>query len=357
MPMHVPTRAGTRVYLFRALAVGMVAGLGCRGEDQLSPEAGPAMNPHKTTAPTPPPPPPPPSSSASCTRKVNVSTVSALSSATSNALAGDCIIVAAGTYAVGVPSWSRSGTSSKPITVQGAGSATVFTLAGNGGMYVRGNYWRVRQLRVTNGLFGIQTERVNNVELDSLEVDNMQQQAINLRYGTNHTVVKNSKIHDTGKANPSWGEGVYIGGYASYGSSSPDYAADDNQVLNTTFGPNVRAEAIDISEGADRVIANGNRIDGTGTVYKYGQMNSLVGIRGTGHQFNDNVLSKGAPDGFMLYSGSATFRRNRIALYALTNYPSPMGIYRNGGTAIVGCDNIVTNIPAGGGAYNVKCTP
>jgi Right handed beta helix region len=355
--MHVPTRVCTTVTLVRALAVAMVAGLACRGEDQLSPDAGPAMNPHTTTAPTPPPP-TSLTSSVSCTRRVNVSTVSALSNATSNALAGDCIIVAAGTYAVGVPSWSRSGTATQPITLEGAGPTTVFTLGGNGGIYVRGSYWRVRKLRVTNGLFGIQTERVKYVELDSLEVDNMQQQAINLRYGTNHTIVKNSKIHDTGKANPSWGEGVYIGGYAYYGSSSPDLAADDNQVLRTAFGPYVRAEAIDISEGADRVIANGNTIDGTGTVYKYGQMNSLVGVRGTGHQFNDNVLSKGAPDGFMVYSGSATFHRNKIALYALTNYPSPMGIYRNGSsTVIVGCDNIVTNIPAGGAAYNVTCTP
>ncbi len=138
MPMHVPTRVCTRGNLFRALAVAMVAGVACRGEDQLSPEADPTMSPHTTTAPTPPPP-PPPSSSASCTRRVNVSTVSALSNATSNALAGDCIMVAAGTYAVGVPSWSTEWhLPPKPITVEGVGRDDGIHVGGNGGMVRQG---------------------------------------------------------------------------------------------------------------------------------------------------------------------------------------------------------------------------
>jgi hypothetical protein len=348
MPMLVPTPGSSRIVV-RALALSLVAAIACREEDQLSPNSEPPLSPHTVATAAP--------SSSGCTRKVSVSTVSALSSATSNALPGDCIYVAAGTYAVGVPRWTRSGTATQPIRLEGTGRTTVFTLGGLGGMYIRGNYWQVRKLRVTNGLFGIQTEGVKYVVLDSLEVDNTQMAAINLRYGTNHSVVKNSRIHDTGKATPWYGEGVYIGGYAYEGSSLPDDAADDNQVLNNVFGPYVRAEAIETAAGADRAIVTGNRIDGTGTVYKYGYMNSLIGIRGFGHQISNNVLSKGAPHGIDVYGGSATFRRNQIALYAQTNYPSPLGIDRSGGTVTVYCDNVVTNIPSGGAAYNVKCTP
>jgi hypothetical protein len=265
--------------------------------------------------------------------------------------------VAAGTYAVGVPKWTRSGTAARPITLEGAGSATVLTLGGNGGIYLRGNYWRVRRLRVTSGLFGIQTEGTKYVELDGLEVDNMLQAAINLRYGTHHSVVKNSRIHDTGKGTARYGDGVYIGGYAAYGSSAADNLADDNQVLTTTFGPNVRAEAIDISAGADRTTVRGNTIDGTGTKYEYAAVNSLIGVRGSGHEISDNVLRKGVPHGIAVYAGSATFRRNRISLQASTNYPAPLGIFRAAGTARVYCDNVVTDIPPKGRAYNVSCIP
>jgi hypothetical protein len=310
-----------------------------------------------TAAPAPPPPPPPPPPTSACARTVNVSTVSALSNATSGALPGDCIIVAPGSYSVGVPSWTRSGTAAQPITLQGAGSATVFNLGGNGGIYLRANHWHVRKLRVTNGFFGIQTEGASYVELDSLEVDNMQQAAINLRYGTNRSVVKNSKIHDTGKGTKRYGEGVYIGGYATPANAAPDYLADDNQVLYNTFGPNVTAEAIDLSDGADRLTAIGNTIDGTGTVYEYGAMNSLIGVRGVGHVFTDNVLAKGAPHGIVVYNGSAMFRRNRISLQGTTGYAAPLGINRAGGSATVYCDNSVTNIQSGGAAYNVTCTP
>ena len=65
--------------------------------------------------------------------------------------------------------------------------------------------------------------------------------------------------------------------------------------LDNRFGPNVRAEAVDIAEGADSVAMTGNTLDGTGTVSEYGFMNSLISVRGFGHQINDNVLSKGRP--------------------------------------------------------------
>jgi hypothetical protein len=259
--------------------------------------------------------------------------------------------LAAGTYALSTSSWARNASASAPIVLEGVGSATVLNLGGNGGIYVRGSYWQIRNLRITNGFHGIQTEGVTGVVLDGLEIDHVQQAAINLRYGTNKSVVRRSKIHDTGLGTKRYGEGVYIGGYASEGSSAPDNAADDNQVLDNTFGPNVTSEAIDISAGADRTTITGNTINGQGTVSEPGYMNSLIGVRGSGHMIADNVLSKGAPYGIDVYEGSATFRRNRISLQS-----SAMGIRRAGGTITVHCDNVVTEIQGGGSAYNVSCT-
>ena len=287
----------------------------------------------------------------SCARHVRVSTTSALSSALSAALPGDCIAMSAGTYSLNTVYVTRSGTAQSPITLRGEGSATVLTLGGSGGIYLRASHWQVRSLRITNGFFGIQTEGAANVELDSLEIDHMKQAAINLRYGTHHSTVRRSRIHDTGLGTARYGEGVYIGGYASAGSTAVDHLADDNQVIDNRFGPNVTAEAVDLSAGADRALIRGNVIDGTGTVSEYGAMNALIGVRGVGHQITDNVLAKGAPYGIDVYEGSATFRRNRISLQS-----SAVGIRRAGGTITVYCDNMVTEILQGGSAYSVSCT-
>lgn len=290
-------------------------------------------------------------SDESCARDVRVSTVSALNSALSAALPGDCIAMSAGTYSLNTVYLTRSGTAQAPITLRGQGSSTVLTLGGSGGIYLRASHWQVRSLRITNGFFGIQTEGAANVELDSLEIDHMKQAAINLRYGTHHSTVRRSRIHDTGLGTARYGEGVYIGGYASAGSTAADHLADDNQVLDNRFGPNVTAEAVDLSAGADRALIRGNVIDGTGTISEYGAMNALIGVRGVGHQITDNVLAKGAPYGIDVYEGSATFRRNRISLQS-----SAVGIRRAGGTITVYCDNAVTEIQQGGSAYSVPCT-
>jgi hypothetical protein len=293
----------------------------------------------------------------SCARRVNVSALFGLSAAIPMAQAGDCVVVAPGVYDLETPSWTNSGTAELPITLEGAGSNTVFTLGGNGGIYLRASHWRLRKVRVTNGFFGIQTEGGDDVALDSLEIDHLKQAAVNLRYGTHNSVVRHSYIHDTGEETARYGEGVYIGGYAAPGSSAADEAADNNRVLDSRFGPNVRAEAVDISEGADSVVISGDTLDGTGTVFELGYTNSLIAARGVGHQIDDNVLSKGAPNGIVVYAGSATFHRNRIALFNVWNYPAPLGIRQAGGMAAVYCDNLVTDIPPGGSSYDIPCAP
>jgi hypothetical protein len=281
-----------------------------------------------------------------------VRTVAQLTSAVNGARPGDCILAAEGNYALGTQRWAHSGTEAERITLEGAGPATIFTFGGDGGLHLLGSYWTIRRLRITNGFFGIQTEGAAYVELDSLEIDHLQQTAVNLFYGTNHTTVRRSKIHHTGQGTARYGEGVYIGGYAAPDDTAPDDAADDNRVLDNQFGPSVTAEAIDISLGADQVTATGNTIDGSGTVSENGFTNSLIGVRGVGHQITDNILSKGAPHGIDVYDGSATFRRNLIDLQT-----AGIGIRRVGGTITLDCDNAVTNIQSGGAASNVACTP
>lgn len=37
------------------------------------------------------------------------------------------------------------------------------------------------------------------------------QEAVHLRYGTTHSKLQYSRLHDTGLINPQYGEGIYIG--------------------------------------------------------------------------------------------------------------------------------------------------
>lgn len=289
---------------------------------------------------------------ASAARRVVVGSTAQLTAAISAAKPGDCIQATPGNYALGTEVWAHPGTEMQRITLEGSGPATVLTLGGNGGIRLRASYWTIRNLRVTSGFFGIQTEGVGYVDLDSLEIDNLRQAAVNLFYGTHHTTVRRSKIHDTGQGTARFGEGVYIGGNAAPDNSAPDSAADDNNVLDNQFGPNVTAEAVDISLGADRVTMTGNTLDGAGTVSESGFTSSLVAVRGIGHEIDDNRLSKGAPNGIDVYEGTATFRRNLIDLQS-----AGFGIRRVGGAIVLDCDNAVTNVQSGGAAYNVPCTP
>ncbi|MDP9226854.1 MAG: right-handed parallel beta-helix repeat-containing protein, partial [Actinomycetota bacterium] len=199
---------------------------------------------------------------SSCLRTVNASTVSEFTSALSHALPGDCILLAAGTYSLNSTlTIKRSGIADAPIVVQGAGSSTVIDV-NKRGVFVDASYFQLRRLRLTNfNTVGLWLRGVTGVVIDSVEVDHTLQEAVALKYGSHHNIVKNSLFHDTGILYPQYGEGISVGGKTRDGLAL-DFGATDNQVLNNHFGPNVRTAAVLASEGADRTLIRGNFFDG-----------------------------------------------------------------------------------------------
>ena len=198
----------------------------------------------------------PPTPSSTCLRTVSVTTVSGLTSALSQALPGDCILLAAGTYGVtaGTAHTSvglnitRSGTVAAPIIVQGLGSSTIIDL-NQRLMYVDASHIQLRRLRLTDfpGV-GLWLRGVTGVVIDSVEVDHTLQEAVALHYGSHHNIIKNSLFHDTGILAPSTARGSTSADRMQDGVTL-DVGATDNQVLNNHFGPNVRADAVDVKEG------------------------------------------------------------------------------------------------------------
>ncbi|HEU5108512.1 MAG TPA: hemagglutinin protein, partial [Micromonosporaceae bacterium] len=238
--------------------------------------------------------PPPPGG-----RVVNVATAAALTAALSDARAGDTIQLADGTYAGRFRLVGKRGTAQAPITVRGSRRAVL-----DGGEVSTGYGFELRDVAyvrlvgfaVTRSQKAVVTERATFSELDGLHLHHIGDEAVALRRDSTDNVVRNSLIEETGLFEPQYGEGVYIGTWnGSWQGGQPD-ASDRNQVLDNTFGPNVRAEHVDIKEGTSGGVVRGNRFEGRGLS---GQnfADSFIDAQGNDYVISDNVGSFTAGSG------------------------------------------------------------
>jgi hypothetical protein len=173
--------------------------------------------------------------------------------------------------------------------------------------------------------------------------------------------VKNSIFHDTGILRPEYGEGIYIGGWTKDGLSR-DFGVTDNQVLHNHFGPNVRAEGVDVKEGADRTLIRGNFFDGTGTAYINYQTTSLIAVIANSVTIDSNYMQNGDPHGVSFLKPAGTMSGNNatantidlrdIHNYGVNAYGFQFQLGTAGG-ATVRCDNVMRS----GKLSNVACTP
>ncbi len=121
---------------------------------------------------------------------------------------------------------------------------------------------RVSDLQVRTSLVGVLVESSAAIELVGLEVHDVGQEGIHIRYNSNDVLVADSIISLTGQRPGSddrfpyskYGEGVYIG----TGTGDPDYTRDvhirDNDISRTT------AEAIDIKPRTSDIVVEWNDI-------------------------------------------------------------------------------------------------
>jgi hypothetical protein len=302
-----------------------------------------------------------------CFRTVNVANVSGLRSAIANAAPGDCINVASGTYNMGGVNLNvnRNGQAAKPITIRGGGASnTVINMGAPANIIFTADYVHVRKLRFTNiGNMGFWMAGAHHNVLDSLEIDHTQQQLIGLKEYSHNNVIKNSRFHDSGLKWPQYGEGVYVGGRRSDGS--PMRGVFRNQILNNRFGPNVRAEAVDIKGLADSTIVRDNFIDGTGTRWMPDNgLATLIAVTSNRNTIDGNSIRYGNPRAITFYAWSGQtmagnlVANNTIDLRNIHNVPFTVyaiDLTRNTfpPRTIVKCSNVVTN----GVFSNVSCTP
>ena len=237
-------------------------------------------------------------------RIIDVSNAGALQRALEGARPGDVIRLADGTY-TGRFSAATSGTRAAPITLQGSRRAVLDGDGVKGGyaFHLTADYWVLRGFSITNAQKGLMADAANHNLIDGLAVFHIGDEAIHFRSFSTRNTVQNCVIHDTGLRRPKFGEGVYLGSAVSnwrkHSNGNPD-ASDFNRVLNNRFGPNVRAEAIDIKEGSRGGEIRGNVFDGRGMSGE-NYADSWVDVKGNSYLIAENRGSRATRDGFQTH--------------------------------------------------------
>lgn len=241
---------------------------------------------------------------------IPVTTADELKQALQDVQPGQTIQLADGVYADEFET-TISGTATQPITLQGSAQAILDrgAIQGGYGFHLdQANYWILSGFTIRNAAKGVMLDHASYNILDGLHIDTIGQEAVHFRTCSSSNILQHSEIRNTGVITPGYGEGVYIGSDAN---SWPNYSCDGdgrdkshfNQILNNTFGPDVRAEAIDVKEGTIGGKIIGNYFDATG-LSGDNYADSWVDIKGNGYAVGHNNGRRG--DNSSLYHGFET---------------------------------------------------
>jgi hypothetical protein len=300
--------------------------------------------------------PPAPLTSGGCQgpfdRLVQVANAAQLQLALTSARAGDRIAMADGRY-IGQFKITASGRADRRITLCGSRAAVL-----DGGTTVTGyvlghvaSYWDLRGFTVTNGQKGVMLDRASFNVLDSLEVHTIGDEAVHFRSASTNNVISNSVIHDTGRRDRRFGEGVYIGSASNnwcvYSGCNPD-ASDNNRVEGNTISATT-ADAVDIKEGTSGGSVVGNWFDGTGS-----DALSWVDVKGNGWRISANHGRQARRDGFLVSLAAAGWGTGNAFTQNVAEVNGPGYGFRLLTGNTLACDNVVSGARLG--VSNMACT-
>jgi len=263
------------------------------GELTATPAATSTPTPVATLKPT-------PASAPSVGRTISCSNTTEVQNALKTAKPGDTIIIKSGTYTgnkstsgnIGAYFYSgESGTADAHITIKSESASSPAILQGTAMsslyvLYITGDYWDVKDLKITNAKKGVMLDNSSYTTLYNCEVYGIGEEAIHLRDGSSYCVIESCNVHDAGLLSPSYGEGIYVG---SDGGKWSTFAkeCDYNNIKNCTFG-NCKAEPIDIKEGTTGTIIDGCIFDGTG-ISGANSADSFMDVKGNNGIIKNNI--------------------------------------------------------------------
>jgi hypothetical protein len=248
---------------------------------------------------------------------VDVSTTAQLQTALANAAPGQTIKLAAGTYHGSFVA-QKAGTAAKPITLTGPRTAVLVNDgpagdppdcpapasgydSGYGLWLYNAPYWNLTGFTVTESKKGVVVDNSNHTTIDGVYVHHVDEEAVHFRKSSADSVLRDSKITDTGLVQKGYGEGVYIGSansnWGCHGNSGGVDRGDRVQVIGNRIGPNIAAEPIDVKEGTFNGVIRGNTFDGQG-ISGENSADSWIDVKGIGYTIEDNTASFTKPGTF-----------------------------------------------------------
>lgn len=271
-----------------------------------------------------------------------VATSAQLQQAIAAARPGDTIRLAAGRYAA-VAISDRSGTAQAPITLIGPPEAVIDGGSATGGYALHlqdAGFWQLSGVTVTGGGKGVVVDHGQHNLLDSLDIGRTGDEAVHVRASSSDNTLQRSTVHDTGLAQPGFGEGVYLGSarsnWPSVSAGQPDLSMR-NRIVDNTFRA-ITAENVDVKEATAGALITGNRFDGS-AISGANYADSVVDVKGYDNSVTDNLTT-----------GTSAALRTIISTHVITT------------PATSGCGNTITGntvqgaVPAGGlVAVDPKC--
>ena len=304
---------------------------------------------------------------------ISVSTSAQLLAALKAVQPGDTISLADGSYS-GTFIGTTSGTASAPITLTGSSAAILSNGDKSGdigsgyGFHLEASYWKVTGFSIDNSAKGIVVDGGNHDVLDGLTVHHIGDEGIHLREFSSNDIVEHCKVYDTGTGTAGYGEGIYVGtsngNWGTYTHGKPDLSNDD-QILDNTVGPNVRADNLDVKEATVGGTISGNSFNAQGeTGANYS--NDVVAVKGNNYTVTGNTVINPRQDGFEVENlwkkagCGNTFSNNKITMTGAKYKGYGFNIKDQTTTCkaspnVIGVSNTVTN--PGKGASTIPETP
>ncbi|MFF7457189.1 sheath polysaccharide-degrading enzyme [Kitasatospora sp. NPDC008115] len=269
----------------------------------LAPAAGPAL-----AAPT---------VRTAGTVDVDVSTAAQLKAALAAAVPGQTIRLAPGEYH-GSFTAQRAGTAAQPVTLTGPRTAVLVNDGPSGsapscpaptsgwdsgyGLWLyNAPYWNLSGFTVKDSKKGVVLDASPHAVIDGLYVHHVEDEGVHFRRSSADGVLRNSVVEYTGRVQPGYGEGVYLGSansnWGCHGNSGGADRSDRVLVENNRIGPYVTAEGIDVKEGTSGGVIRGNTFDGRG-ISGENSADSWVDVKGSGYLIEDNRGTFAAPGTF-----------------------------------------------------------
>jgi fibronectin type 3 domain-containing protein len=286
-----------------------------------------------------------------------VSTTGTLQNALSTAKPGDVIQLAPGTY-TGPSTITTKATALNTVWICGPRTAVVDL-----GDYSRGtafsikgaSYVTLTGMTIRNADKGVFVTGGDNINISDLAISTIGEEAIHLKANTVDSAVVGNDITNTGRLNPGYGEGVYIGSDPSVWCDTTDCnpdRTDRNRILDNTLN-GTTAEGIEAKAGTSDGIIEGNFIDGSQMTAD--TSGGWVVIKGNGYLVDYNRGLSAVENGFSAtYSKEPGWGGNNVFVHNLADLKNPVGygvwLQKNIGN-VAGCYNNtadgarVTNLP------------